>query len=178
MKTLQYFALLSLIFIFSCQQNQQTGENTIADNNINTTNAVKVDDILDAPDQYAEKEILISGLVTHVCKHSGKRLHLTSPETNVMIRVEATGDINQFERELEGNEITVKGIFRKQVIDEDYLAKWENENPAGEGMHEEHNEMEEEENTEQINNMRKRLEESGEDRLISYWLDGTSFKEN
>jgi hypothetical protein len=92
-----------------------------------------------------------------------------------MVRVEATGDITQFERELEGSDVRIMGLVQKQVIDEDYLAKWENE-MAIKGEDHDHSEGEEE--SEQINNMRKRLEESGQDQLVSYWVDGTSFEVN
>jgi len=176
MKTAQIIIYASIFFIFSC-----TGANQSEKDNSNETQSselqiVHVDQIIENPDAFVDKKVKVEGLVTHVCRHSGKRLHLTSVSSNKMIRIEAAEGINQFERELEGNDIVVEGVFHKQVIDEDYLAKWENEGMEGEGVHMEHNSGEEEAKAEQIQNMRNQLKESGENQLVSLWIDGNSFQ--
>ena len=176
MKSIKFLFVVLLSLFIACTEksgdNSSSSENTEAEV---VETVVLVDDLMQDPDAYVGKVIELEGLVTHVCKHSGKRLHLTSAATNKMVRVEATGDINQFERELEGSDVRIKGLVQKQVIDEDYLSKWENE-MANKGEDHDHSEGEEE--SEQINNMRKRLEESGQDQLVSYWVDGTSFEIN
>lgn len=176
MKSIKFLFFILLSLFFAC--NEKTDDNGASAKDTGTEEVetvVLVDDLMQDPDAYVGKVIELEGLVTHVCKHSGKRLHLTSAATSKMVRVEATGDINQFERELEGSDVRIKGLVQKQVIDEDYLAKWENE-MANKGEDHDHSEGEEE--SEQINNMRKRLEESGQDQLVSYWVDGTSFEVN
>jgi len=176
MKSNKFLFLVIISLFFAC--NEKSGGNSSSAENTDVEvveTIVLVDDLMGDPDAYVGKVIELEGLVTHVCKHSGKRLHLTSAETNDMVRVEATGDISQFERELEGSDVRITGLVHKQVIDEDYLAKWENE-LASKG--EDHNHSEGAEESEQITNMRQRLENSGQDQLISYWVDGTSFEVN
>ena len=176
MKSIKFLFLVLLSLFFAC--NEKTGSSGSSADNTDAEvveTVVLVDDLMSDPDAYVGKVIELEGLVTHVCKHSGKRLHLTSTATNEMVRVEATGDINQFERELEGSDVRIKGLVQKQVIDEDYLSKWENE-MASKGENHDHSESIEE--SEQITNMRKRLEDSGQDQLVSYWVDGTSFEVN
>ena len=176
MKSIKFLFLVLISLFFAC--NEKTGSSSSSADNTDAEvveTVVLVDDLMSDPDAYVGKVIELEGLVTHVCKHSGKRLHLTSTATNEMVRVEATGDINQFERELEGSDVRIKGLVQKQVIDEDYLSKWENE-MASKGENHDHSESIEE--SEQITNMRKRLENSGQDQLVSYWVDGTSFEVN
>jgi hypothetical protein len=176
MKSIKFLFFVLLSLVFACNEKSgNTGSSAENSEAEVVETIVLVDDLMQDPDAYVGKVIELEGLVTHVCKHSGKRLHLTSAATNKMVRVEATGDITQFERELEGSDVRIMGLVQKQVIDEDYLAKWENE-MAIKGEDHDHSEGEEE--SEQINNMRKRLEESGQDQLVSYWVDGTSFEVN
>ena len=176
MKSIKFFFVLLVPFFIGCSEKQNKSADSNDPGQLEAAEVIlHVDDLMTDPDAYVGKVIELEGLVTHVCKHSGKRLHLTSPASNQMVRVEATGDITQFERELEGSDVRITGLVQKQVIDEDYLAKWENE-LATKGENHDHSEGAEE--TEQINNLRQRLENSGEDQLISYWVDGTSFVEN
>jgi len=174
MKRLLILASLSLLLFYGCNCGNNKDKNQTQVIN-NESEAQDVDAILASPDDYAGHVVRVKGLVTHVCKHSGQRLHLSSPDSENWVRVEAAGNIKNFQRELEGSSILVEGEFKKQVIDEDYLSKWENE-MASKGENHDHSESTEE--SEQITNMRKRLENSGKDQLVSYWVDGTSFKVN
>lgn len=175
MKYFKFSLIILLVIAFACNEKPQS-DNTSENADIEKVETiVLVDQLLEDPDTYVGKVVEIEGLVTHVCKHSGKRLHLTSTATNEMIRVEATGNITQFERELEGSDVRITGKVQKLVIDEDYLSKWENEMTS---KGEDHNHDQESEESEQLNNMRKRLENSGKDQLVSYWVDGTSFEVN
>ena len=155
MKSIKFLFFVLLSLFIAC--NEKSGDNSSSSENTDAEvveTVVMVDDLMQDPDDYVGKVIELEGLVTHVCKHSGKRLHLTSAATNKMVRVEATGDITQFERELEGSDVRITGMVQKQVIDEDYLSKWENE-MANKG--EDHNHGEGEEESEQINNLRKKV---------------------
>jgi hypothetical protein len=175
MKYYKFLLIIFLVIAFACTEKTQSDNSSDNAEVQVVESVVLVDQILSDPDTYVGKVVEVEGLVTHVCKHSGKRLHLTSTASSEMIRVEATGDIRQFKRELEGSDIRVKGKVQKLVIDEDYLSKWENE-MTSKGENHDHNSHEEE--TEQLNNMRKRLENSGKEQLVSYWVDGISFEVN
>jgi hypothetical protein len=176
MKTVQFIIYALVFVVFACN-NPKKSDNNLSDESAEATvEVVMVDQILENPEAFADKKVKVEGLVTHVCRHSGKRLHLTSKSSSNMIRIEAAVGINQFQRELEGNDIIVEGIFHRQVIDEDYLAKWENEGMEGEGVHMEHNSAEMEANQELIQTMRRQLEESGNEQMVSLWIDGNSFQ--
>ena len=176
MKTTQIILYLMIFIAFSCNNADQKEKSQSNKSTASTLEVVPVDQILDNPDAFIDQQVKVEGMVSHVCRHSGKRLHLISKSTNKMIRVEAAEGINQFERELEGSDIIVKGTFHRQIIDEDYLSKWENEGMEGEGVHLEHNSAEMEAKEEQIQNMRKQLQETGKDQLISLWIDGNHFE--
>jgi len=173
MKSIKICLIILLTITFACNEKPQSdnANEEIAEIEV-VENVIVVDEFLNDPDAYVGKIVEIEGLVTHVCKHSGKRLHLTSTESNKMVRVEAAEGITQFDRELEGSDLVIAGLVQKQVIDEDYLAKWETE-ISGKG--ENHDHSMDEEQSEQLNSMRKQLEASGKSELISYWVDGNSF---
>jgi hypothetical protein len=175
MKYIKFSLFILLAINFACSEKSQSDNSSENSEAEISESVVLVDELLANPDTYVGKVVEIEGLVTHVCKHAGKRLHLTSTASNEMIRVEATGDINQFKRELEGSDVRIKGKVQKLVIDEDYLSKWENEMTAKGENHDHSHDAEE---SEQLNSMRKRLENSGKDQLVSYWVDGTSFEVN
>jgi hypothetical protein len=137
---------------------------------------IQVDELLKNPGPYVEKTVSVQGLVTHVCMHSGKRLHLKASGSNEFVRVEAKGDIGQFDRELEGDNLVINGIFRSQVIDKDYLAKWENElTGGGQTPIESHVHSGAESDMELLSEIKYALENSGKDQITQLWIDGESF---
>ena len=71
---------------------------------------ISVPDLLANPEMYDSKEIALKGTVVHVCKHSGKRLHLLGSDESSQVRLEA-GAIGQFEKTLEGSDIIARGVF-------------------------------------------------------------------
>jgi hypothetical protein len=177
MKTL-YFLSISLIFLFGCSNtNQKKTDQPGVGEQVSGTplEVVDVVTILADPAAYDGKEVALKGTVVHVCKHSGKRLHLLGSDESSRLRVEA-GEIGQFERELEGSEIIATGIFRREVIDEEYLAKWatELENDGKSGDHMTHQEQMQQEG--QIQQYREMMRETVDGHLQNFWVDGISFQ--
>ncbi|MBR9974083.1 MAG: hypothetical protein KFF77_00740 [Bacteroidetes bacterium] len=119
MKQLLSLALVALLFT-ACGQ-KQDGEQTDAGE------VMTVSQLLESPDQYLGKEITLEGTVTHVCKHGGRRVHITDLEPNVKIRIEAPEEMAAFARELEGSDIVVRCILRETRIDAADLDEWEAE---------------------------------------------------
>ncbi|HLF35824.1 MAG TPA: hypothetical protein VI583_16390 [Cyclobacteriaceae bacterium] len=137
---------------------------------------ILVDELLKNPGPYVERTVTVEGLVTHVCMHSGKRLHLKASGSNEFVRVEAKGDIGQFDRELEGDNLVINGIFRSQVIDKDYLARWETElTGGGQNKNESHTHSASESDMELLSEIKYALENSGKDQITQLWIDGESF---
>ncbi len=168
---------LSVIFIvLAITACNNTGDKRTSRENGDPATPVVIDELLKNPGPYVEKKVVVEGLVTHVCRHSGARLHLKAGSTNEFVRVEAKGDIGQFDRELEGDHLEIRGVFRSQIIDKEYLAKWENEltsgaqAPAGSHAH-----SAGEGETELLTEIKYALENSGKDQITQVWIDGESF---
>jgi hypothetical protein len=57
------------------------------------------------------KEVEISGMVVHVCKHGGKKMFIIGEDPEKRVKINATDKVSVFEPELEGSVVTVKGII-------------------------------------------------------------------
>jgi len=171
-----YFLSISLIFFLGCSNSNQKNTEQTASQEIASTpiDVIDVATVLADPVAYDGKEVALKGTVVHVCKHSGKRLHLLGSDQKTRLRIEA-GEIGQFGRELEGSEIVAKGIFRREVIDEAYLAKWatELENDGSE-QHKTHEEQTQQQG--QIQQYREMMQETEDGHLQNFWVDGISFQ--
>ena len=169
------FLFLTFILAGCSNSNQENKEQVISEKP--TSEEVEVIDVIELlanPKEYDGKLIAVSGTVTHVCKHSGKRLHLMGADEKTKVRLEA-GEIGQFERELEGSDIIAKGVFHREIIDEEYLAKWSDEmEKEGKGDHKSHEEQEEEEG--KMERYREMMGETDEGNLENFWLEGLSFE--
>lgn len=147
-----------------------------------------VDKLMPDINAHVDKEVSVRGVVEHVCKHGGKRLHLMDEEGNMKIRVESGKAITQFDRALEGEEINVQGTVNKLVIDEAYLnqreqelkkegTKHDHEEEHAENHEQEHGNMAHGVNSlEQVKQLRKQLEEGEKQQITSYWIQGSGYK--
>ena len=171
-----YFLLLAFLVFVGCSNSTQDKKTELSDQQAVVDEVVTVDlvSLLSNAEKYDGKEVLVTGTVVHVCKHSGKRLHLMANDEKTKIRLES-GAIGQFERELEGSDIIAKGVFHREVIDEEHLAKWseqlENE---GKGEHKSHEEEEEEK--EKMQRYKAMMGETPEGRIENFWIEGISFE--
>lgn len=155
---------------------------------------------------YVGKEVQLSGLVNHTCKHGGKRMFLIDPETEQTVKIEAGEDITSFDAELEGSEVIVTGIINELIIDEAYLLEWEEEieeemlqateeqeaeiaegeeegeqvegeyEHAGGGLGEKADMGEHISGLEKIENYRQQIKESGTDHLSFYSIECISYE--
>ncbi|WP_298367533.1 hypothetical protein [uncultured Lutibacter sp.] len=73
--------------------------------------------------EFISKEIKVSGIVDHVCKHGGKKILLVTDEGDAHVFSD-----ERFEESLKGSEIIVTGIVLEDRIDEAYLLKMEEDN--------------------------------------------------
>jgi hypothetical protein len=176
MKT--YFLSIAVLFFIGCTNSSQKKSAQIANEVSSDVEVINVVDLLANAKDYDGKEVIITGTATHVCKHSGKRLHLMGNDEKSKIRVEA-GEIGQFERELEGSDIIAKGIFHREVMDEEYMAKWSEElgeegKGMGKGEHKSHEEKEEEAG--KMQTYKEMMGKTADGQLESFWLEGISFE--
>ncbi len=181
MKQILTLALIALVFS-ACGQKPEAENTDIA-------NIMTVSQLLDGPEQFIDKEFTVEGTVTHVCKHGGRRVHITELEPNVKIRIEAPEDMAAFARELEGSDVVVTAILRETRIDAAYLDEWEAE--VLEGMERENHDhatpsatAEVEENDghvepqglDAVNAKREELKASGKPYISQWYADAVTYK--
>lgn len=70
--------------------------------------------------EWVGKEVIVEGIVDHVCKHGGKKLFLVDDQGDVHVDGE-----KRFDDALMGNQIVVKGIVKEFRVDEAYCLQQE-----------------------------------------------------
>ncbi|UCG27023.1 MAG: hypothetical protein JSV24_08585 [Bacteroidales bacterium] len=175
------FGLLISFILFSCgtttQQENNEGELQLTE--------VSLTDLLEHPDNYVDKNILVGGIVDHVCRQTGKKMFIVDQNADNRLRINVGKDIASFDVELEGNDVLIEGIFQELVVDEDYLSKWEAELGSQEEPSEtEHAQTELGEmadqgehvgDMEQIQSLREQLETSGKEQISFYSVECMKF---
>ncbi|MFP4047817.1 MAG: hypothetical protein ACLFT4_08705, partial [Bacteroidales bacterium] len=96
------FAIMAFNACNTGEQEKQTKEEN---------QALSVIQVMQNPEKYLDKEIKVEGMVSHICEHGGKRLHLSEGDSEEKLRVRAGKKIGQFQKELEGNHILISGKF-------------------------------------------------------------------
>jgi hypothetical protein len=94
---------------------------------VTTVAAYELDSLLLVAADLVDKNVTVRGFVTHTCKHSGKRCFIVGKDGKTSFRVEATGDIGGFNRELVGSEISVKGIVKERRLTAEAIDQHEKE---------------------------------------------------
>ncbi|MEJ2596168.1 MAG: hypothetical protein P8100_13835 [bacterium] len=175
-----------LVFLFAACQNQSDKSQSAPIEEIGTEKAVDVDlaNFEEEANLLVGKQVVLNGMVDHVCKHGGQKLFLVNQDADARVKITTGENMAAFNTELEGETVRVVGIVEEQRIDEDYLREWEEEITGGPiegensqhgekvhmGEHNQEMEAEAEENPEmrQINNYREMIQESGKD-YISFF---------
>ena len=176
------FILIGLSFFVSCQQLKQKKAKTDEPVRIFT-----VDEIQKNGADFVEKEVQVTGTVSHVCKHSGQRCFLMGSNEDMTIRVEAGTQIGSFNQEQIGLDLKVKGVLHEIRIDEAYVAQMEADDAIaekdhaiksdGDGNHEVDGGNHEQEQPDQLAEMRQKIKDSGKGYYSVYYLDGISSEE-
>lgn len=119
------FPLIILLLLAGCGNNVSQQQQIVTEASIQTETALNISQLMVMASDNVDKEVIIEGVVTHVCKHSGKRCFLKDTTTNTSIRVEAKGEIGGFNSEMNGSQIMVKGIIRENRLTAEFIDKWE-----------------------------------------------------
>ncbi len=61
--------------------------------------------------QNVGKEVEVSGMVVHVCKHGGKKMFLIGEDPEKRVKITTSEKVSVFEPELEGSVVSVKGVI-------------------------------------------------------------------
>jgi hypothetical protein len=90
------------------------------------SNILTVDSFLVAPEKWAGKDVVITGTVSHVCRHSGKKLFLFGADAEKTVKINAGGDVSAFDIKYEGTDVEITGtVIEDEKIDANYLNEWE-----------------------------------------------------
>ena len=120
------FLIAISVLMVSCNSSVK---NESADSQADTQEAIiaaTVEEVLAQPADYEGKEVELSGMVTHVCRHGGQKCFVLGEDGETQIRIVPGGDIDEFKIELEGSTVAFKGVFKvlksEQAIEvvEDY----------------------------------------------------------
>ncbi len=141
------------------------------------------------PENYVDNEVKVSGMVTHVCRHGGQKMFITSGEAEDQVRITTGGDMDEFDVTLEGNLVEITGVFKELRIDEAYIQELEKDVTTRHADEEEHTDstedcMQELDDHEhestgtigQVARLRKRIKESGNDYINDFWIENISMK--
>lgn len=104
--------LLIAILAVSCNE---TVKNESANQEVDKTERIisaSIVELLESPMDYQDKEVAVSGLVTHVCRHGGQKCFIVADDGETQIRIEPGGDIDEFLVDMEGSNIAFKGTFK------------------------------------------------------------------
>lgn len=139
-----------------------------------TNQAQTIVQILENAENLVDKDVVVTGRVNHVCSHSGKRCFITDSLGN-SIRVEATGELTSFDKELSGSTIIAKGILKEQRLPSTEIDSMETTTLA---------EIEKAEadsghcstEMDNINKMRAWMKAHNKDYYAIYYIDGLEYK--
>ncbi|MFZ4400558.1 MAG: hypothetical protein ACOYO1_11025 [Bacteroidales bacterium] len=120
---------LLVIAAFIIANNSGCKNRTINDaDSTKLSNVLSVDSFLSAPEKWAGKVVVIKGTVSHVCRHSGKKLFLFSADPEKTVKVNTGGKFSTFDIKYEGVDVELNGtVIEDEKIDANYLNEWEAE---------------------------------------------------
>lgn len=85
-----------------------------------------VDSFLVSPEKWLDKDVIITGTVSHVCRNSGKKLFLFSADPEKTVKINVGGDFSTFDLKYEGVDVEITGtVIEDEKIDANYLNEWE-----------------------------------------------------
>lgn len=164
------------VFCLTACGNKKAEQSTQVEETVATSNVTsyKLDDLLAVADQFIDQTVTVRGFVTHTCKHSGKRCFIVGDDQKTSMRIEATGKISDFNRELVGSELAITGILKERRLSKEYLDQHEkdmNEKKAQEDGSAEACEAE----LDNIKGMREWMKANNKDYYSTYYMDGESY---
>jgi len=110
-KKLTIVLLVFALFVF-CKNNDKTAELNLKQNQTITS----VDSLLQFAENYVDQTVVTRGMVSHVCRISGKKLFIMGNNPDQMIKVTTGNNISQFDISLEGSKVLVKGKLFKLLL--------------------------------------------------------------
>jgi hypothetical protein len=79
---------------------------------------VEFSSLVENPDNFVDKNIIVEGKVVHVCTHSGKKLFIVGENPDVRLFIAAGEDMPKFSMDLLGSEVIVEGHLTRLAATE------------------------------------------------------------
>ncbi|WP_088654889.1 hypothetical protein [Geofilum rhodophaeum] len=174
MKNIFLFSILALLATSCGHKKNQSGNSEPTRPSFETSAAISINEMLSIAPNNVGKEVVLKGVITHVCKHSGKRCFIKD-STNTSIRVEAKGEIGGFNSELNGHSIYVKGNIRENRLSQVQILDWERKTLA----QKEQAEIDQNQCSAELANiqeMKDWMATNNKDFYSIYYLDGTDYQ--
>lgn len=122
------FWAAAILMMASCSSSgEKQGKDAQADGR-NQILTATVEEIVAQPAEYEGKEVAVSGMVTHVCRHGGQKCFVLGKDGETQIRIVPGGEIDEFKIDLEGSTVAFRGIVR--ILDTQQSADMAEENES------------------------------------------------
>ena len=104
--------MILAVLAFSC--NQTVKEKSDQGDAVNREEIITatIEELLLSPSDYQDREIAVSGMVTHVCREGGQKCFILAADGETQLRIVTGGGIDEFKIDMEGSTVSFKGIFR------------------------------------------------------------------
>lgn len=97
-----------------------------AENTVEESEALSVDTVVANPESFVGDTIVVEGVVSHLCKHGGKKAFLLGSDENTMIRCEATPEMGgYFPQETIHKPMKVTGVVVESRMTEETVQQIE-----------------------------------------------------
>ncbi len=118
-------SIFAIAALFSCNNTTETTDETLTDSTaveIAEVPVILLGELNTKAGEYVGKEVQVTGIVDHICKHSGKKILLVSDDGEIHVEAE-----ERFDENIAGHSITLNGIINEFRVDEAYCLKMEEE---------------------------------------------------
>jgi hypothetical protein len=114
MNTMKRMVLLMSLAVLALSCNQSVKEKSAEGDTVNREEIITatVEELLLSPADYQDREIAISGMVTHVCREGGQKCFILAADGETQLRIVTGEGIDEFKIDMEGSTVSFKGIFR------------------------------------------------------------------
>lgn len=138
-----------------------------------------VDEIKEKGDHFVGKTVVISGTVSHVCKHSGQRCFLMGSNEDITIRVEAGKEIGSFTQNQMGSDLKISGVLHEVRIDETDVAEMEANAETehdGDGNHGVNGCSHDRDQVKHMADLREKIESSDKGYISFFYVEGEKYE--
>jgi len=107
------FSLVVLTAVISSCGNKGNKEAAMGSEGTESSTKVEFAALIENPDNFLGKNIVVEGKVIHVCTETGKKLFIVGDNPDISLYIAAGENISKFPMELLGSEVVVEGTITR-----------------------------------------------------------------